>query len=245
MTSRCVVNVATGRYLKGQERLRAELERFSPESTWMAWSDELPPGSPPHRERPYAFKAYGLRAAREAGFSTLLWADASVLPLRSLEPLWERIGRDGYWFALNGWTNYEWTADSAYPALFPGLSIEEARAINRKFPQVVGTAFGLNMNHYLGRTFLERYLALAATEAFVGPWANTNCPREKRFDYGPGSSYTMGPCGPPDVLGHRHDQTAASLLAWQLGMKLTQCPAILSYPPGSDETILLVAGAPS
>lgn len=244
--SRCLVNVANGRYLNGQSRLLREVERFDPSCAKFVWTNDVPVGCPQHKDKPYAFKAYALQVAADSGHDLLLWADASVLPLRSLESLWERIERDGYWIARNGWTNYEWTADSAYSDLFPGIPLDEAREENKKFPQVVATAFGLNLRTEIGRKFLEEYLRLAKTDAFIGPWANTNCPREKRFDYGANSPYTMGPCGPPDVLGHRHDQTAASLLAWRLGMKLTDCPEVFSYPPGHEgheKTILLAAGA--
>ena len=46
--------------------------------------------------------------------TTLLWCDACIVPVRPLEPLWEKIERDGYWFCANGWSNYEWTAALAY-----------------------------------------------------------------------------------------------------------------------------------
>jgi hypothetical protein len=241
--TRCVVNVATGHYRGGQDRLRAEMSRLSPGAAFMSWGDELPPSSPQQRDKPYAFKAWALQAARAAGHRVLLWADASVVPVRDVEPLWKQVEQKGYWVALNGWTNYEWTADSAYKDLFPNLTIEEGRRLNKQFPQVVATSFGLSLDHYLGREIMDRYLALAKTDAFVGPWANTNCPREKRFDYGPNSCYTMGPCGPPDVLGHRHDQTALSVIAWQLGLTLSQCPEVFSYPPGDGRTILMAVGA--
>jgi hypothetical protein len=241
VVTRCVVNVATGRYLRGQERLRIEMERFDPTTKWMAWTNEMPPGSEPHWQKPYGFKAWALLAAQEAGHGLVLWLDASVIPIRSLEPLWEKIERDGYWLAINGWTNYEWTADSAYPDLFPEYTLEEAREINKTFPQMVGTAFGLNLKSEIGKGFLRDYLALAKTNAFIGPWANELCP--KRFMYGPDCEYTTAICGPPDVIGHRHDQTAASVLAWRYQMKLTQCPLFFSFPPGDETTLLLAVGA--
>lgn len=243
--TRCVVNVATGRYVRGQERLRLALKQYSPEAAWIQWTNVMPPGSPEHDSKPYAFKAWALKWAADEGYDTLLWADAAVLPLRSLEPLWYRIERDGYWVALNGWTNYEWTADEAYADLFPGVPIDEAREVSKTFPQILATSFGISLKHTIGRYFLDEYLRLAKTNAFRGPWANAanpNC-----FKYSPDSCYTTKVCGPPDVIGHRHDQTAASVIAWRLGMKLTQCPEIFSYPPGHeghDRTILLAAGAP-
>lgn len=254
---RAVVNVATGEhYRKGQARLARildfDLDILDLDSDLLLWEDlphldegdntaiyQIPAAWPSHRDKPYAFKAYALETAAQRGYDLLLWMDAAVKPVRSLEPLWERIERDGYWFAENAWNNYEWTADSAYPALFPtygdwgvaGEVSRYARNINRSVPHVIACAFGLNLRSAVGEHFLHEYFRLASeTSAFCGPWWNSNNPANRDKD--PGKS---GPCGPPDVIGHRHDQTAASLIAWQMGMRLTpghRDPEgdILAYP---------------
>lgn len=235
---RAVVCVGTGRYTAGLDRLKALTAQLDPEAQFAGWNT-LPDNWPSHDEKPYAFKAYALKTAA-LGADLLLWCDAAITPVKSLEPLWERIERDGYWMPLNGWTNYEWTADSAYADLFPDMSIAAAREINKMFTQVVATAFGINVKHPIGKIFLEEYYRLANTNAFCGPWTNTNCPEAAKWNQHPSR---MGNCGPADVLGHRHDQTAASLIAWRLKMKLDQCPGIFSYPPAKEDTILLAVGA--
>ncbi len=232
---RTVVNVATCRYVKGQERLTASLARDG--ENYCVWNDRtgLPLGCPSHQDVPYAFKAFALRQAADTGSTTLLWADASILSIQPLDELWQKIERDGYWIANNGYTNYEWTADSAYPDLFPEVWLEErdgrephlehARAINREIPHVVATAFGISLKHPVGSMLLHEYLRLAKTKAFCGPWANDQ----------------SSPCGPPDVRGHRHDQTALSVIAWRMGCKLTNCPEWFSYRGGETEGTVLVA----
>ena len=45
----------------------------------------------------------------------------------------------------------------------------------------------------------------------------------------------------PDVLGHRHDQTALSVIAWRLGVQLTNCPRWFSYAGGETEETCLIA----
>src|SRR5882757_9105556 len=87
--SRCVVNVATDRFVKGQRRLESLLT-----VPLVKWTDTFPVGAPPHEDVPYAFKPWALKAAADAGFQTLLWADACIKP-RDLTPLFERIERDG------------------------------------------------------------------------------------------------------------------------------------------------------
>lgn len=228
---RAVVNYAVGNIFEvGQQRLYRALDVYDPDSLRFFWAN-TPKSWPTHQEKPYAFKAYALmEAAKHA--DVLLWCDASVVPIRDLTPLWNKIETDGYWIARNGWNNYEWTCEASYADLFPGIQLRVAREMNRKIPHVVATAFGLNLKTEIGASFLKEYYRLASqTNAFNGPWRNES-----------------GNCGPPDVLGHRHDQTAASVIAWRLGwrlgMKLTDCPEIFAYrreDGTSDERTILEA----
>jgi hypothetical protein len=265
--TRAVFNVATGPYVRGQKRLAEALKKFGGFGEhFISWADQLPPNSPPHTARsrnekhphvsgsyvppdiwyeanPYAFKAYALQSAytHRARPTTLLWCDASIVPIAPLEPLWERIERDGYWFSDNGWSNAQWTADSAYPALFPACFMpgcsecwDEARAANAKIKHVVATAFGISLDHDKGRDFLAQYIRMADAGAFKGPWWNSN----RMENVGKAGA---APCGPPTTLGHRHDQTAASVIAWRLEMKLTAPPDVFAYRGGEKENTILVA----
>ncbi len=239
MSERMVFNVATGSYLRGQRRLAKRLEQLGePLRSW----DAMPPGCPPHAENPYAFKAHALNFAltlRDRP-TTLLWMDASIWPAKPLDALWERIERDGYWVARNGWNNDEWTADSAYSVLFPDKNIGDARRANKKVPHVVATAFGLSLDHDIGREALRLYKQYADAGAFRGPWSNSNHPDCAHQTV----NARCSDCGPPDVRGHRHDQTALSIIAYRLGMVLTNPPDIFAYANANgsvDERTILVA----
>ncbi len=104
-------------------------------------------------------------------------------------------------------------------------AMRAARLVNRQIPHVVATCFGLSMKHAIGRDFLNQYLALARdTLAFRGPWTNSRGnPGAKR------DGVRIDDCGPADVRGHRHDQTAASVIAYRLGMELTDPPEVFAY----------------
>ena len=248
---RAVVNVATGSYVKGQERL-TEWLTANKQADYFIWRDRLPAGCPPHSEVPYAFKAYALKSAIVGGAKTLLWCDASINPIRDLGPLWERIEEKGYWIGNNGWTNYEWTADSAYPDLFPNWTraTQELtdREFNKRIPHVVAGAFGISIDHPTGRAIFQEYFRLASeTKAFCGPWINANyseLPKHLDVSSVVVANGRFAPCGPPDVRGHRHDQTALSVIAWRLGCELTNSPDILSYAGGETEkTFVVMDGA--
>ena len=117
---RCVVTVATGRFIPGQDRLLAALKQQPKFVANKAWRTS-PAHWPSHQDKPYAFKAYALQAAAEFydNDALLLWCDACIVPVRDMEPLWQRIERDGAVFMNNGWYNYEWTAEGVCPSLFP------------------------------------------------------------------------------------------------------------------------------
>lgn len=246
--SRSIVNVATDSWVRGQRRLMEACEALG--EPIRRWTDCFPPRCPPHwmrgflkggtehECRPYAFKAFALREARDAGIGTLLWCDASVIPLKPLTPIWERIEHDGYWILQNGWTNDEWTAEDAYKDLFPGVPFEQAVEHNRQIPHVIGTVFGIDTGHRLGLLFLAEYYRLAAfTRAFCGPWQNTNAPGAP----GRNQDRRADACGPSFILGHRHDQTAMSVIAHNLKMKLDTDSGWFAYEGNETKDTLLVA----
>ena len=261
MSKRCVVSVATGHYRVGQTRLKNILDATGETGIYFS---SIPASWPPHdtapglpqvqggREvavdpasvRPYAFKAAAMRFATDKGYTSLLWADASILPIKPLAPLWERIERDGAWISNNGFTSYEWCADSAYPELFPGVPLDMAREEAKKIPHPVATCFGLSLLHPTGRFIFDEYVRLATTtRVFCGPWMNSN-----HADYAnqKADGVRCAPCGGPDVRGHRHDQLALGIIASRAGVVLSDPPTVFAYgkagDPADERTILLADG---
>lgn len=237
---RTVVNVSTGTtYRALQGRLNQELEEYG-NCAIKLWSEPLPKSWTPHKDVPYRFKAHALRSVDA---DLVLWLDSAILPLRSLDPLWERIEREGYFLPANpGMMNYEWTAESAYCGLFPELKLAEAMIVNRTIPHCSSAAFGFDISRTgVGSEAFKEFSRLANTRVFCGPWANSNGPDRDRYqaDYLK-KLYTTAPCGPPDVRGHRHDQTALSVIAWKLGMKLdTEMYAHENGTPDPGEKVIL------
>lgn len=256
---RTVVSVATDSWVTGLRRLRAELQELG--QVGLFWENRFPDGCPPHRDRgmlagpksktvPYAFKAYAMKAAADKGAQQIIWADACIRPIAPLDRIWEHLEKHGVWICRNGWMNHEWTADSAYPDLFPlmydiatdpSIALTAARRLNRDIPHVVATTFGVDMRHPIGRAFLDRYYQLASTtRAFCGPWRNLAAPAME----GVATDHTCGHCGPATTLGHRHDQTCASVIAWELGVTLCNPPDMFAYAGSqTDKTILIADGA--
>jgi hypothetical protein len=137
----CVINVANGIYLRGQERLRESLKAQGFRGDVIFWTDALPPGSPTQDESPMAFKPFAFKAAFEQGYELVLWLDAA-----------------------------------AYGISFRGIPP--------------------------GR-----------------PWTDSRSNRDGLLS------------SDPRVKGHRHDQTAASLIAYELNMRIShlQCMDAIHY----------------
>lgn len=231
---RAIVNVATGRYVLGQRRLfdcgwldgvgltnNDEACFENPENHCFFWSNKMPPGSPAHQQIPFAFKAWALQAAADAGFTTLLWADSCILPVQPLDSLFEKIERDGYWISANGFSNAEWTVPEAY------ADLDVTPKENEGIEHVVATTFGLDLTHPIGRRILGGYLRLAQTKAFCGPVRLLQGTRSTRGDM--------------QISGHRHDQSALSVLAHRAGCVLTNAPEWFSYRGGEIDSTVLVA----
>lgn len=141
-------------------------------------------------------------------------------PIRSLEPIWQRIERDGYWVSSSGnWSNWQWTAESAYPLL--GITEEE----NKSIAHVASGAFGMDLRTEIGRNILSEFYRLAQNGSFHGPWRNYE-----------GEAHSSR-----EVEGHRHDQTALSVIAHRLGCVLTKFPDPMAYAGCEDERTILVA----
>jgi hypothetical protein len=218
-----VVNLSISqRYQPLGRRLRDSLAPFG--VALYQWFDELPAGAPKGLTIPYSAycaKPFSMREAAGHGHDLLLWLDAACYAVKPLDPLWEHIEREGYYAQDNGWTVGQWCSDAALVTL--GITREEAFSI----PDISTCALGLDMRRPECRTFLDAWCALAA-DGVTFPGAHTN-------DVGPAKDSPVGyrnvghVSDDPRVLGHRHDQTAASVLAWQRKWARMPRPVFVDY----------------
>lgn len=217
---RVAVNVSTGfTYRALQGRLNQKLQEFG-NCEVKLWSEPLPKHWTPHSEVPYRFKAHALASVQG---DLVLWLDSAILPLQSLEPVWRHLDEQMVFIPANpGMSNYDWTAISAYEDLFPDMPLEEATKLNRQIPHCSSAAFGCNLKSEIGKAVFDEFCRLAVrTNVFQGPWANANGPDCERYTAEHlRHLYTTAPCGPPEVRGHRHDQTVLSVIAWRFGIPL-------------------------
>ena len=195
----CVINFACGSwYVKGQERLKENFLKFGYKGDFFLYSNEAQLGCPSHKDMPYAFKAYAFQKAIEAGYTRIIWCDSSMYLYneQSLDKIHRQLDKDGYMLVLNGWTTGTWCSDAALPKL--GITREEAF----KIPHIMANSMGFDLSNENSREFLSQYFIHAKDGSYRGAWKNIhhNVSKDDR------------------VLGHRHDQTVGSVIAWRLGM---------------------------
>lgn len=109
---RAIVNLSTKKFWKGQVRLRQRLTDNTDADVFM-FTNESQIGAPLHPENNYAFKVYAIERMREKGYSSILWIDASMLPIKNIDSIFTIIEKDGYFFQNGGWKNKDWTNERA------------------------------------------------------------------------------------------------------------------------------------
>ena len=216
---RCIVNLAVkGRenYPLGQARLLKALARWDSGSDAMMWTT-YPAGCPTHQHIPYAFKYYCMRKAINRGYDMVFWVDSSVVPLKSLDTLWNIIEDRGLLVFNNpGCMEDQFTSEDCLETL--GCSIEEARKIN----QICGGVVGYNVRHVPSMRIFGNMERLALDKnAFAGGTCESSSPR---------------------YVAHRHDQSCLSYLVHKY--KIYPEPFVaLRYTSGvCPDTILELRG---
>lgn len=206
---RAIVNVSVGGwYPRGAARQLSSLRRHGFFGEILQWVGEFPPFSPTHEEIPYAFKPLAFAAARRAGADAVLWMDASCYAIAPLDALFEQIERVGFVLFASGNRVGHWSSDRALKAM--GLS----RATALEIPEISACVMGFDYRHQVAHQFMA-YWTYYAMDGMTFPGEHKNV----------GGSVSLD----GEVLGHRHDQTAASVVAYRLGMNLTHMPKFVAY----------------
>lgn len=223
MHENLIISLGVGQwYPRGIARLRQSLIKTG--FTQDAWLfDTYPEGCPRHDQAPYAFKYSLVRDAMNQGYKNVLWVDSSVWAHRPIAPIFDAIQRNGCFFMQDGWNVGQWCSDAALPL----LKIDREAAFG--IPLLWSCSFGLNLDWEKSRDFLIQMMDLASAGAFAGSWTN------KRSEVSEDVR----------VMGHRHDQTCASVVVDRLKMPTIPCgvsPVQKFSPSPPAEALMLANG---
>jgi hypothetical protein len=202
--------VATERYAALQERLLGSLRRVGYAGGLLTWTGTFPPGSPPHREVPYAFKAHALGHAFREGYTSVLWLDAPSLALGPLDPLFEQIEREGHALVSGDEWLGNWASDECLSQY--GLSRDRAMEV----PLIFGSLIGLDLRKARSRDWFVGWLEGSRRGLFNGPSLSPHAPDLVRAKMRGKSLGALS--DDPRCWGHRHDEAVGSCLAYRLGL---------------------------
>lgn len=164
----CIVSLATknSRYVDGLARLSNSLRDNASGVDFLGFIHEHSVGAPLHTENNYAFKVYAIQKAIDAGYQNILWLDCSVFAVAPVQPIFDIIEQQGYWFEGAGC----WTGNYTNDKTLEHYGID--RSIANFIPMVQSGFMGFNMQN--DDTFsLWRGFKYACNDGlFNGDWSD-------------------------------------------------------------------------
>lgn len=138
---RCIVSLATknSSYVDSLARLSNSLRDNASGIDFLGFIHEASVGAPLHTENNYAFKVYAIQKAIDAGYTQILWLDVSVYAVAPVQPIFDMIERDGYWFEGAGCWLGDWMTSEALD--YFGFTRKEVKSI----PMIQSGFMGFNM----------------------------------------------------------------------------------------------------
>lgn len=203
-----------GRYKHMQDRLKQSLEKvgYKGDLGFYNHEEQIDPKCPYHKSEdlklhadgrvvPYAFKAYAIYNAMMKGYENIIWMDSAVYASKDITPLIEHIESVGYIFFDNvGYKVGDFTSD----ACIEKFGWTRDKAFRKKM--IMACLMGFNTKSEKAVEFIKRYMNAAQDGvSYHGSWHNAN---------GEVSSDLR-------VLGHRHDQSVASIIIDDMGLEIT------------------------
>jgi len=222
-----------GWYPRGAARLINEFGRVSPGFTLQAHINVLPFGAPAcviedgYDYTAYSAKPFALAEAMRSGADIAILLDAAFYPIRPIHPLVDHIARNGYYLCDNGNKVGEWCSDRAAGRM--GICRDELMEMTEVSSYCVGLSFADGRCHEL----LHRWCGFAHDRLIIaGPHSGLHQSDARNRGF---------VSSDPRVRGHRHDQTALSVIANQMGMtNFSQRPLFTAYKGSETEATVLV-----
>lgn len=197
----CIVNFSDFRYKIGQDRLQKSLIDMKYQGDVLLFNDYQDVGSKTHQEVPYQFKVFAIEKARQMGYDVILYCDASIWAIKDVMEVMNYISEKGWLLELCGFSVAQYSTDICLEKF--NLSRDDATLI----PLHSAGFTGLNFKNQIATEFFNQWLHRAKEEiTFKGAWDNNQnqCSSD------------------PRCKGHRHDQTTASIIAYNLKMERTK-----------------------
>lgn len=159
---RCIVNLATGKYIDGQYRLRHSLKDVD----FVSFQSESEIDAPEHWLNPYAFKIYAIEKALERGYNQILWLDASLYAVKDITPVWDWLDKRGIFMEEAG--HWAGTWSPKYVLDYFKITKDEAM----KMSMFSAGFIGLDFRKEISREFFAQWKNAMLAGMFKGSWSD-------------------------------------------------------------------------
>lgn len=167
MQKYAIVNLATERYIAGQNRLKQSLIDNNFNGDFFGFVGEESVGSPSHLENPYAFKIYAINKVREMGYTKILWLDASVYAVKNVQPVFDWLEDKGIFMEEAGHWAGSWANE--FQLSYFNVTREEAM----KMPTYSAGFSGFDFENQISVTHFNNWEQSMLDGAFKGSWENS------------------------------------------------------------------------
>lgn len=193
--SACIVSVGIGEwYGEGIDRLERSLIYHGWGGKIMTWKDW--PNEKYGRGSIYNIKAAAFDEAIKAGHDHILWLDSSVWALQDPMPIFDIIAHQGHFTVQSGFNGAQICSDKCLE--YFGVDRDTAES----YPSCAAGIMGFNLRNPRSQEFMDRWLKSCEDGMFEGSHQHDNQSADERF------------------LFYRHDQSCATILMGELGMKI-------------------------
>ena len=220
-TKHCIISVGVnGWYPQGLNRLENSLlyhgyygHIFFNHHLARDWQNQ-------HEQNPYAFKIAAFQNAIDKDYKLILWLDASFWAIKNPYPIFDIMNGDGYFLVSNGNNARQECNDKCLD--YFNIGYDEAVNV----PMISSGCVGLNMENGTAQEFFNMWKQSCIDGIFKG--SRNHNPEESND---------------PRFLYHRQDQSAASCIAYKLGMKIYPLgEEVTYYPNATEKTIYFING---
>jgi hypothetical protein len=193
----CIISCGIeGHYGVGVDRLARSLNFVGWGGHTMFWKD-YPKGCPPHvGEYQYAFKVWAFEEAFAAGYTVVLWADASLYAVQNPMPIFDYVNEHGLFFFKSGYS----LAQTATDNLLNTEKVNRDELIN--VSEFATGLVGINIENPKGKEFFKRW-------KYAMEWGL----------FGGNRVHDLADSGDPRFLFSRQDQSCASMVLHKMGIK--------------------------
>lgn len=156
----CIINgyVGGGWYFKGQERLVKSLNYHGCPYDILTFSGY--PTLEYGNYSPYCIKAAAFTEAIKRGYTHILWLDCSAWCINNIEPIFDIINHEGYYFLGNNHRCSEYTSEACYNHF--GLTKNDVL----DWTQCSSGIIGINLFNPKAKIFLDKWLESARCRAW-------------------------------------------------------------------------------